>query len=173
MGRSFIQPRYWRSNALDFIWQGIGSYLSLNPHIRYLWGAVSISNTYSELAKGLIVSYYKNWYSGPQDLVVPFNHFQIHKNIQDEINQILNADNYTDDFKNLKNSLKNLGFSIPVLYRRYTEMSNYGGVKFLGFTIDVNFNNAIDGLILIDLTQLKDEYKERFIGSKSFINNNE
>ena len=169
MGRSFIQPRYWRSNALDFIWQGIGAYLTLNPHIQYLFGAVSISDAYSELAKGLIVAYYQKWYSDLQDLVVPFNPFQIHKNIQNEVNQLLSADNYRDDLKNLKHSLKNLGFSIPVLYRRYTEMANYGGVKFLGFTVNVNFNNAIDGLILVDIHQLKDEYKERYFGSKSFV----
>ena len=62
VGRSFIQKKYWRSNALDYIWQGIGAYLNQNPHIKYLYGAVSISSNYPELAKSLIVSYYSKWY---------------------------------------------------------------------------------------------------------------
>src|SRR5690606_20297796 len=36
VGRSFIQQKYWRSSALDYIWQGIGAYLSKNPQIKYL-----------------------------------------------------------------------------------------------------------------------------------------
>lgn len=63
-GRSFVQSKYWKTNALDHIWRGIGSIINKNPEIRFLWGAVSISDSYSELAKNMIVKYYKKWYAG-------------------------------------------------------------------------------------------------------------
>ena len=169
VGRSFIQPKYWKSNALDFIWQGIGAYLQQNPQIRYLWGAVSISDNYSHLAKSLIVYYYSKWYGGPTDMfraLVPFN---IPRTLMEDCEKILNSDNYKDDFKKLKDALKNLGYSIPILYRRYTEMTEYGGSRFLGFNIDEKFANSIDGLILVDLHLLRDEYKQRYFSAKSFV----
>ncbi len=72
--------------------------------------------------------------------------------------------------KNLKYALKNIGFSIPVLYRKYTDITHYGGSKFLSFCVDVHFNNSIDGLILVDLNHLKEEYKERYYNARSFVN---
>lgn len=172
VGRSFIQPKYWKSNALDFIWQGIGAYLQQNPHIRFLWGAVSISDNYSLLAKSLIITYYQKWYAGPVDMFVPYTPFNIPKSIKEECDKIFTEDNYKDDFKKLKEALKTLGFSVPILYRRYTEMTEYGGSRFLSFNIDVNFNNSIDGLILVDLHLLREEYKARYFASRSFVKEN-
>ncbi|HHS91837.1 MAG TPA: lysophospholipid acyltransferase family protein, partial [Campylobacterales bacterium] len=40
LGRSFVQPKYWGSRALDYLWQGIGAYLYKNQHIRYMFGGV-------------------------------------------------------------------------------------------------------------------------------------
>ena len=170
VGRSFIQPKYWRSNALDFIWQGIGAYLSEYREIKYLWGAVSISDSYSELAKGLIISYYRKWYNSDKKFVEPIEEYQISKKIQLEVNSYLNGSSHKEDLKNLKNALKNIGFSIPVLYRKYTDITHYGGSKFLSFCVDVHFNNSIDGLILVDLNHLKEEYKERYYNTRSFVN---
>ena len=62
LGRSFIIQKYWKSQALDYLWQGIGAVLIKHPNIRYLIGAVSISNTYSDFAKALIVKFYSKWY---------------------------------------------------------------------------------------------------------------
>ena len=169
VGRSFIQPKYWRSNALDFIWQGIGAYISIRPNIKYLWGAVSISDSYSELAKGLIIKYYRKWYQGPIDYALPIEEYNISAKIASEINQCLNGMTPQEDYLNLKNGLKNLGFTIPVLYRKYIEMTNYGGSQFLSFCVDVNFNNSIDGLILVNLDELRDEVKERYYYAKSLV----
>lgn len=171
LGRSFIQQKYWRSNALDYIWQGIGAFLAEHPEIKYLWGGVSISDSYSELAKGLIVAYYKKWYLTDNDYATAINQYIIPKNVDSEINQILIGTTYTQDFAYLKESLKNLGFSIPVLYRRYTELTEYGGSNFIDFTIHPNFNNAIDGLIYVDLSKLKVDIRERYYSGKSFQKN--
>ncbi len=43
LGRSFVQPAYWGSRSLDYLWQGIGAYLRKRPEVRYLFGPVSLS----------------------------------------------------------------------------------------------------------------------------------
>lgn len=169
VGRSFIQQKYWGSNALDYIWQGIGAYLCDKPEIKYLWGAVSISDSYSEFCKGLIISYYKKWYIGDVSLVIPKQEFQISKKVNEDVLRILNGKDYLEDFKNMKITLKNNNFSVPVLYRRYTDLTEYGGSTFLSFCVDVHFNNSIDGLILVDLTKLKDEMKNRYYNRKKNV----
>jgi putative hemolysin len=172
LGRSFIQQKYWRSAALDYLWQGIGAFLNKYPSIRYLFGAVSISNSYSDYAKKLIISYYLKWYNFGRELALAKNKMNISRSDEEEISQILNTNNHTKDFRILKTTLMNLGFTVPVLYRRYTNISEFGATEFLDFNIDKAFNNAVDGFILVDLSMIKEEKKERYYKSKSLINSN-
>ena len=36
LGRSFAQPKYRGTNALDYLWQGMRAYASHNPQIKYM-----------------------------------------------------------------------------------------------------------------------------------------
>jgi len=162
-GRSFVQSKYWKTNALDRIWRGIGAILQLNPDVRYMWGAVSISDSYSELAKNMIISYYKKWYVGKSKYFIAKNEFILNPEYKSPIEDILSGNNYKDDFKNLKSGLSNLGYTLPVLLRKYTDMADYGGALFYSFAIDPLFNNSIDCLIIVDLQMLKNELKERYL----------
>lgn len=163
LGRSFIQQKYWRTNALDHLWQGIGKYVIEKPHIKYLFGAISLSDTYSELAKNLIVSYYKKWYSDSKNnYLVPKYKFEISRLSYKSIYATLNGNDYKEDFFNLKQALAKLGYTVPILLRKYTELCEYGGVKFLGFGIDKSFNNSIDCVVLLDLDKIKPEFKDRY-----------
>ena len=56
LGRSFIVKDYQRKPLpLFLLWKGILYFLLKNPEYRYLIGPVSISNTYSEKSKELII----------------------------------------------------------------------------------------------------------------------
>lgn len=169
LGRSFIQQRYWRSNALDLLWQGIGAYLQMNPEVKYLFGAVSISNSYSDFAKSLIVTYYRKWYQTRENFAIGKRRFVMSKNMEEEVNSILTGSNYLEDFKNLKQTLKAIGFSIPVLFRKYADLCDYDGVKFLDFNTDPDFSNSVDGLMLMDLQYLKPEFIARYYNNKSIM----
>ena len=171
MGRSFIQQKYWRSYALDYIWQGIGSFLQKNPEIRYLWGAVSISDNYPDSAKNMIIYYYNKWYGGDANLANAIYPYRISKKDNQELEKLFNSDNPTGDFRILKNNLRVQGFTIPVLYRRYSELTEYGGSKFYDFAVDKKFSDSIDGLILVDMDMVKADKKERYYLQKSFVNN--
>lgn len=165
LGRSFIRQEYWRSNALDSLWQGIGAFLTRQPDIRYLYGAVSISNAYSDEAKNLIVHYYRKWYPGPTDWAASPHPFRLSKNAEAEAEALLNGKDRESDMLILKTALKAYGFTVPVLFRRYAELCEPEGVKFLEFGSDPAFNDCVDGLILLDLSYLKPKVKERYLSA--------
>lgn len=163
VGRSFIQEKYWGSNALDYLWQGIGAFLKEYPDVKYLYGAVSISNTYSNDAKSMIVSYYKKWYYNSENLAKAKNKFIISENQKLSILSVLKELDKESDFKNLKNYLRNYSMSVPILLKKYTEICEEGSATFLDFGVDVSFANSVDCLILVDLNYLKDEFKSRYL----------
>jgi putative hemolysin len=170
LGRSFIQQKYWNSNALDYLWQGIGAVLIAHPEIRYLVGAVSISNSYSESAKALIVRYYEKWYSSDHKLVDSKCKFYISKNTDEEVKLVLNNNLMIDDFKAMKRELKAMGFSVPVLLRKYSEICSKEGVQFLDYGIDKDFSDSIDYFICLDMNFINQNFKERYYSQKSFVN---
>jgi len=53
--------------------------------------------------------------------------------------------------------------SVPTLYKQYTELCYEGGVQFIDFNIDSDFNECIDGLVVVDLTYLKEKKQARYI----------
>lgn len=63
LGRSFIQPAYWGKRGLDYLWLGIGAYLSKYPQYRYLFGPVSISGGMPLAARDLLIAFYRLYFS--------------------------------------------------------------------------------------------------------------
>ena len=56
LGRSFVQPRYWGRRSLDYLWYGIGAFLRANPEYRYLFGPVTLSNSFPPIFRQQIVT---------------------------------------------------------------------------------------------------------------------
>ena len=165
LGRSFVQPKYWGTRALDYLWFGIGAYLRNNPHVKYMFGPVSISATFPNVAKDMMIFYYSHYYKTKDALVeakVPYSYTDNFS----EIRELFSLDDRKKDFKFLKSTLSNIGFSIPTLYKQYSEISQDDGVKFLGFNVDKNFADCIDGLILVEVDKMKDSAKQRYIDNK-------
>ncbi|HOT96063.1 MAG TPA: GNAT family N-acyltransferase [bacterium] len=163
LGRSFVQVKYWKSNALDYLWQGIGAYLAHHPEIRYLIGPVSISNTYTERAKELLVYFYQTWFPGDPALAPHVSPFRISLHNQAELALLFPHIEYREELRKLKEALKMLGFSIPVLYKQYSELCEEGGVAFIDFGVDKDFADCIDGLILVRIDLLRPNKRERYI----------
>ncbi|WP_337865637.1 lysophospholipid acyltransferase family protein [Ignavibacterium sp.] len=167
LGRSFVQSKYWNSLALDYLWQGIGKFLTLNKDKRYLFGPVSLSNNYSLEAKELIVYFFSKWFPPKNNFVTSLNPFQISENSLKNLKQIFNLNDYSRELIVLKNQLNNYGYTIPVLYKQYADLCLPGGVQFLGFNIDPNFGNCIDAFILVDLKYLKYNKRKRYLSEES------
>lgn len=75
------------------------------------------------------------------------------------------GEDYTEDLTRLKSLLGNPGCGIPPLYKQYSELCDPGGVQFIDFGCDPDFNNCVDGLVLVDLTYLKANRYERYIAA--------
>ena len=162
LGRSFIQPRYWGRRGLDYLWSGIGAYLARYPKYRYLFGPVSISNGLPPAARDLLVAFYRLWFSADRRLAVSRRPYP--STLPAVLAQFSGA-NYTEDLTRLKSLLSNLGCGIPPLYKQYTELCEPGGVQFIDFGSDPDFDNCVDGLVLIDVSQLKPSRYQRYIGA--------
>ena len=163
LGRSFVQPRYWGRRSLDYLWYGIGAFLRNNPEYRYLLGPVSISNSYPIAAKDMLVYFYSLYFGDPEHKAHAMLPHYIDANKRPELEQHFSGQDYKADFTHLKASLKHMGCTVPTLYKQYTEMCQTGGVQFLDFNIDPDFANCIDGLVVVDLTQLSNKTRQRYI----------
>jgi len=163
LGRSFVQPKYWGSRALDYLWQGIGAYLAHNPHIKYMYGPVSISNSYPKVAKDILVYFYTNYFKPDNKFFTANRPYVLSRNTKSEFNRIFEGQEYPEAFRTLKSYLKGLEVSVPTLYKQYGDICEEGGVQFSDFGVDPEFNNAIDGYLLVELDKLKDEKHKRYI----------
>jgi len=162
LGRSFIQPAYWNSRALDSLWQGIGAFLVSRPHIRYMIGCVSISGTYPEAARGLIVDFYRRWFGDSEEMVKPRIPY-VPPRTEEWDGKSEPGLTLAEEAKCLKRTLKQYGCSIPTLYKQYADLCEPGGVRFLGFGVDPDFGHCVDGFILVDTNRLKPSKRKRYL----------
>jgi len=163
LGRSFVQPKYWGSRALDYLWQGIGAYLAHNPHIKYMYGPVSLSNSYPKTAKDILVYFYSHYFQPEKKYIKAERPYILSRNTRAELERIFEGQDYTEAFRTLKSYLKGLEVSVPTLYKQYGDLCHPGGVEFFDFGVDPDFNNAIDGYIMVNLDKLKEEKRRRYI----------
>jgi len=163
LGRSFVQPRYWGRRSLDYLWYGIGAFLRSNPEFRYLLGPVSISDSYPLAAKDMLVYFYQLYFGDMNGLVQASMPYHLTEEKRLELSEHFSGKDYKYDFMHLKGSLKHMGCSVPTLYKQYTEICKSDGVHFLDFNIDSDFANCVDGLVVVDLTRLKDKTRQRYI----------
>ncbi len=165
LGRSFVQPRYWGQRSLDYLWYGIGAYLRENPEVKYLFGPVSISDTYPPQAKEVIISFYQQQFGSDQGLATAKMPFVISEQAQRFAESEFN-DDYKTSFKILNSELKKLGVKVPTLYKQYVELCSDNGCHFIDFNIDPSFNNCIDSLIMVELDKITAKKRQRYIEKK-------
>jgi len=162
LGRSFVQPKYWNSRALDYLWQGIGAYVKSKPNIQYLFGAVSLSNTFNQKAQGMLIYFYQHYFSPKEKLAKHRAPYHSATWVQEYCESVFTGDDYRSDMRTLKSELGFMGYSVPTLFKQYAELCEEGGVQFVDFGYDKDFNNCIDGLIITDLTLLKESKRKRY-----------
>ena len=62
-----------------------------------------------------------------------------------------------------------------LLFKQYSDIAQPEGIHYHAFNIDPNFNNCVDGLVMVDIQMLKPKKYKRYItGEKesSTIQNN-
>ncbi len=150
LGRSFIVKDYQRRPlSLFLLWKGILYYLLKNNDYRYLLGPVSISNSYSQFSKNLIVEFFKANFLDKEkaQYIKPRKEFKIKKdeNFDKEIfheitkGSVAKLDKFIQDIEP--------DYRTPVLFKKYVKING----KLLGFNVDPKFNYCVDGLVLLDI----------------------
>lgn len=164
LGRSFVQPKYWGKRSLDYLWYGIGAFLRTHPEFRYLFGPVSISNKYPASAIEMLVYFYRLHFPPADNLATAQLPFVISPARKSELAKVFPGHNYKEEFQILKSNLSHMNLSVPTLYKQYPETCVAGGTQFAAFNVDPAFANCVDGLIIVDLHQLKDKKRKRYLG---------
>ncbi len=165
LGRSFVQPRYWGSRSLEYLWHGIGAYLRNFQEAekpRYLFGAVSVSNALPTLAKDILIAHYQYRYPGQHWGVAARCCYQFDPDSQAAIAELAAQTDAASAFRILKRSMRKQGCAVPTLFKQYSDLCAGAGVSYAAFSKDQGFN-SVDGLVVVDLTMLKPEKFKRYI----------
>jgi putative hemolysin len=161
LGRSFVRPEYQKGFApLLLLWKGIGRYIAENPRYKVLFGPVSISNSYQALSRDLMVSFLEREASLSDwiGLVSTRNPFRRRRS---RSNDLPRQGFGIEDLSDVVSDLEPSRTGIPVLLRQYLKL----GGKLLGFNVDPRFSNALDGLIVVDLTKTEPKLLDRYLGA--------
>lgn len=152
LGRSIVVPEYQRKPLpLFLLWKGILYFLLKNPQYRYLVGPVSISNHFSNFSKGVIISFMQsNYYDhNLARFIKPRTKFDIPIK-EEDVNIIFND---SDDIGKLDKFIQEVepyDYRMPVLLKKYVKLNG----KIICFNVDPKFNNALDGLLILDLLKV-------------------
>ncbi|MBE8167850.1 MAG: GNAT family N-acetyltransferase, partial [Shewanella sp.] len=169
LGRSFVQPKYWGKRSLEYLWYGIGAFLTKHPQYRYLFGPVTISGQLPMQAKELLVHFYQTQFAPREQLATSHSPFIISNSRRLELNTIYDRTDssktptYSDNFKILKRLLAELGVAVPTLFKQYSELCEPDGVKFLDFGIDAEFSDCLDGVVLVVLHKLLPKKRAKYL----------
>lgn len=157
LGRSFIRPEYQRSFApLLLLWRGIGKYLAAHPQYKILFGAVSISGTYKPVSRELMVSWLERRASLETWKHLVASRCPFRRNSEVPENWLRDIDDLSGVIQDIDPKQR----GVPVLLRQYLKL----GGKLLAFNIDAKFSHALDGLIVVDLTQTDVKLLKRYLG---------
>lgn len=149
LGRSFIVKDYQRKPMpLFLLWKGILYFLIKNPEYRFLIGPVSISNQFSNFSKGLIINFMKaNHYDHElARFITPRNAFKVPVS-KDDSDIIIEKGSDISKLDKFIQGNEQEDFRLPVLLKKYIKLNG----QIIGFNVDPKFNNALDGLLILDL----------------------
>ena len=167
MGRSFVHPDYQRlPQTVDLLWRGIGLYVAKNPEYHTLFGAVSISNEHSDLARALISECMLESFCAEQRFledVKPLVPLKVSGKIWTDA--MLASLNHVSMVNKLIGRC-DPGKALPTLLRHYLSLNG----KFVCFSINEVFNDSLDGLILVDLRKTPSKYLKRYLSKEGAAN---
>lgn len=161
LGRSVVSKPYQKSlNSLLLLWKGIAAFVYRHPQYTHLFGPVSISNDYSHNARLLIAT------------TLSIHHYDEQKANLVSPSSPLNTSNNVFWQNHLLSSLASVpllskvlarmeqGKGLPVLLRQYLGMNG----KLVCFNVDPSFNDALDGLIVVNLKKVPLKTLGKYMG---------
>lgn len=152
MGRAYISSEYQQKPLpLFLLWRGIVHVCLRNPEHKFLMGGVSISDKFSEFSKSLMIEFMRSHYydSAVAQYIHPKHDFKVKLKDRDKH---LFFDEVESDLNKLDKIIDDLEpeMRMPVLIKKYIKQN----AKVISFNVDPSFNDAIDGLMYIRISEL-------------------
>ncbi len=153
LGRSFIAPDYQRQRLpLFMLWRGLLIHITSHPDHQYLIGPVSISSSYSHFSRALIMAYVERHHYDHElaALVAPRNRFRVKREGPDSEALVQASEADMKKMDRLIAEVDPQESAMPVLLKKYLLLN----ARIIGFNCDPHFNDALDGLMVLDLRKL-------------------
>jgi len=166
LGRSFVRPDYQRQYApLLLLWKGIARLVAARPEIPVLFGAVSISNDYTQASREMIYCFFESRMQEDNlaGLIVPRRKFRPGRLRHWDCQAMCRALRDLDELSQPITDIESDGKGLPILLRQYAKI----GGKLLGFNVDRKFSNVLDGLVVVDLRRTDPTVLERYMGKEA------
>ncbi len=166
IGRSFVRQEYQKKHLpLLLLWKGIGQFVVRNPKYRKLFGTVSMSNRYSEVARQLVVGYYEQQKSqdGESRFVCPRKPMKVNPSLLHDRKTTPCRIPDLDALSEMISEIEPDGKGVPVLMRQYHKL----GGRVLACNVDPSFNMALDALIVVDLCKTDLRLLELYMGEET------
>lgn len=164
LGRSFVRAEYQRSFApLMLLWRGIGQFIVQQPQYAMLFGAVTISNDYQPASRRLIVDFLSanNIEENLARHVKPRRPFRSSRAAAYDQAEFA-ALNDIEDVSRMVRQIERDSKGVPILLKQYLKL----GGRLLAFSADKRFNDALDGLIMVDLRASDPRVLARYMGEE-------
>lgn len=165
LGRAFVVEEHQKNyGSLYHLWQGIGQYILTHPQYRYLIGAVSVSDEFTDFSKSLLIAFLQEYFSEPalSAQVQPRAPYRVTSRYQDYYSTL--SVTSLQDVQDLIEEVEGGYLKLPILIKHYLKM----GAKILAFNIDKEFSNVLDVLMLTDLLQAPASSMERYMGKEGY-----
>ncbi len=158
MGRSFVVQSYQKKpQPLLLLWKGIMYILFKSKTLRYVIGTVSMSNDYTLASKSLVVEFLKqHCYDNELAKHIKSKHPFVPNLEGIDVNIFLEQMKDIDQLDKIISEIEVLGNKMPVLIKRYLKMN----AKMIAFNVDPDFNNSLDGFMILDMSQANEEMIE-------------
>lgn len=155
LGRAFIIKQYQQKPMpLFLLWKGIVHTTLRFPNHKCLIGGVSISNRFSNFSKSLMIEFMKSHYYDPYlaQYVHPKKEFKVKLKDADKdfVFDATEAD--LNKFDKIIDEIEPGALRLPVLLKKYIKQN----ARLIAFNVDPLFNNAVDGLMYIRISDLPD-----------------
>lgn len=166
LGRSFVRPEYQRSySPLLLLWKGIGRVINRDPRYRHMIGPVSINNEYQSLSRQMMVQFLRannfdtRWARFIKPRHPPAPEAKGERWKADVFRRIIKD---PDEVSELVAEIEKDRKGVPILLKQYLRL----GGKLLGFNVDPEFSDVLDGFIWVDLLEIDEKILARFLGRK-------
>jgi putative hemolysin len=161
LGRSFVRIEYQKTHsALLLLWKGICRFVARHPQYRTLFGAVSISSRYADTSRQLLMTFLEqNHLDRPlAELVAATNPPPPTRTAAAGVA----VPCAPDDVNDIVAQFESDGKGMPVLLRQYLKLN----ARLLGFNVDPHFGDALDALMMVDLTAVDPAILRRYFGAQ-------